>query len=101
MAPRMTSSKRFAVRTALVTSTTLATIMGAQALVSIDGISTPPPVESASQPAAAAPNIVILRRAGDQPVTSSTSSQIAPPRTVLVAPPPVVQRFIPRTEASR
>ena len=106
---KMTSTKRFAVRTALVTSTTLATILGAQALASLDETAraqpAPPPVVAPAETTAAAPNIVILRHASApelsfktqapaQPSSSNTVAvQIQPPNPVQVAPPqPVVQQ---------
>lgn len=51
---KMTANKRFAVRTALVTSTTLATIIGAQALASLDAAT----FETPAQPAAAPANTI-------------------------------------------
>jgi len=103
MSAKLTSTKKFVVRTALVTSTTLATIMGAQALASVDQAdfsqSIPDPVPAVASPAvgisqpasnlvpqstntvsAEAPSIVILRRAGDAPTNAGTVNTI--PNTV-------------------
>ncbi|WP_119071386.1 hypothetical protein [Aggregatilinea lenta] len=110
---KLTPTKRFNVRTALVTGTSLATIIGAQALTSLDKAAlsqtTPSaiinPVDSADvmlfQPdasdnvSAAAPNIVILRHAGRPagvpaviPPQSNTSVVGAPPAAI-VPPNPV------------
>jgi hypothetical protein len=116
---KMTSTKRFAVRTALVTGTTLATIIGAQALASLDETAfsqTPPamvaPAElslqstdgvvfpSASQSPAAAPNIVILRHAGQAPSVSITAPQTntspVRPQTTVIQPPSPVQVTVPQ-----
>lgn len=119
---KMTSTKRFAVRTALVTSTTLATIIGAQALASIDEAAraqpAPAPVIAFADPAldtgqpvsAAAPNIVILRHTGEASApaisiqtqtpaqnSANTANQsaahIQPPNPVQIVPPaPVVRQ---------
>jgi hypothetical protein len=105
---KMTSTQRFAVRTALVTSSTLATLIGAQALASLDettllqatpqAVIAPAELNTQSavglQPtavngaAAAAPTITILRHAGVQPSTSQTAAQ---PGTTSAQPPVIVR----------
>jgi len=123
MTAKMTSTKRFVVRTALVTSTTLATILGAQALASTDGAGLIQPTAGAptevavaatsgsAQVVSAAPDIVILRRAGDQPASAQTttppvvnhtiaqSPQVTLPNPVQVVPQQ--QIIIPHTRSSR
>ena len=128
MAQGMTSTKRFVVRTAMVTGTTLATIFGSQSLAAFDQanntvseepINTQPnntilvlPTETTSFDApAVAPSIVILRHQGEQSATvpAQTVTQpnrIAPPSPVQIAPPqPVIQQVIapsvPITRSSR
>lgn len=113
---KLTTPKRIAVRTALVTGTTLATVLGAQALVSLDEAalsqSTPAAVVPADlttqsanevfvlQPAAtssvpaAAPNIVILRHAGSQgsasqPAVQSSVTTGSTPNVAIQPPNPV------------
>lgn len=117
---KMTSSTRFAVRTALVTGTTLATIVGAQALVSLDESSlskTPQavvaPAELTTQPTgsapslqppidvpAVAPNIVILRHAGQVPaiqnVVPETNADPANRQSITIQPPNPVQVVVPQ-----
>jgi hypothetical protein len=104
---KMTSTKRFAVRTALVTSTTLATIVGAQALASLDAAtfsSTPQavvvPAGADSSTPAAAPNIVILRHAGQDSGASNTDSQANAStinsQAIIVQPPNPVQVTVPQ-----
>lgn len=122
---KMTSSKRFAVRTALVTGTTLATIIGAQALASLDETAfskTPPAVvepaalstqsmgstpefSALSETAAAAPDIVILRHAGQVPSAQAQitapqpSLTIANPQPVAIQPPSPIQVAAPQPVA--
>lgn len=116
MSAKMTPTKRFIVRTALVTSTTLATIMGAQALASIDAAAfsepTPPATELATQPlailtapttthttttenvTASAPNLVILRHGGLQAPSNTNlrASSASPVSTSQqITPPNAVQ----------
>lgn len=122
---KMTSTKRFAVRTVLITGTTLATIIGAQALASLDETAfskTPPaivaPAElslqstngtavlpSVSQAPAVAPDIVILRHAEQVPSVSSAASQtnVNPvhPQTVVIQPPNPVQVVAPQPVAQQ
>jgi hypothetical protein len=111
---KMTSSKRFAVRTTLATGTTLATIMGAQALISLDqtALSTTPTAVIDPAPTgdtdlsvatilpAAPPNIVILRHAGQvtaAPTTApSTSPRIGTTSPVAIQPPNPVQVAAPQ-----
>lgn len=121
---KLTPAKRFDVRTALVTGTTLATIIGAQALASLDKATlsqtTPSAIASPANPAvvmpfqsegsgdvaAAAPNIVILRHAGGpasvptvappQPITSVVGAQPA-----AIQPPNPVQVAPPQAVAQQ
>jgi hypothetical protein len=116
---KMTSSKRFAVRTALVTGTTLATIIGAQALASLDETAfskTPPasvapaeisaqansaPVFSTTpQAPAAAPNIVILRHASKRSSVTApvpqTNTGASNSQAVIIQPPNPVQVAAPQ-----
>lgn len=120
---KMTSSKRFAVRTALVTGTTLATIIGAQALASLDEAASskamPPviapsdllPQSTGSTPVivltseapAAAPDIVILRHAGQvstvQPAAPQPGASIPNTQPVVIQPPNPVQVAVPQPVA--
>jgi hypothetical protein len=103
---KMTPPKRFAVRSALVTGTTLATIIGAQALASYDAASfskTPPAViqpqfagsiQSYTEVPAVAPNIVILRHAGQ--TTQQGSPSIVNPQVAVIQPPNPVQVAAPQ-----
>ncbi len=119
---KMTPTKRFAVRTTLATSTTLATIIGAQALVSLDENAfsvTPTAVDMsvglAPQPTgstdlssstdttlkAAPPIIVILRHAGQQPVNAPSAAPSASitssnPPSAAIQPPNPVQVVAPQ-----
>jgi hypothetical protein len=117
---KMTSTKRFAVRTTLVTGTTLATIVGAHALASFDeaAISKTPPaivapvnlatqstgnspiIQPSAEVSAAAPDIVILRHAGQAPNVSSTVPQasvgVTNPQPVTIQPPNPVQVAVPQ-----
>ena len=120
---KMTPTKRFAVRTTLVTGTTLATIIGAQALVSLDEdafSATPPasvaPVELTPQQTgntsmalptntpsttvlkAAPPTIVILRHAGQNPsaVAPATNTIAINPPVAVIQPPNPVQVVAPQ-----
>jgi len=93
---KMTSTKRFAVRTDLVTSTTLATVIGAQALASIDEAARAQPIPAPTiapadpvlqpttatgQPVSAAvPNVVILRHAGEVSAPAINVEPQAPAR---------------------
>lgn len=129
MVQGMTSTKRFVVRTAMVTSATIATILGSQSLAAFDQankaatteplFSTEPsnttivlPVESSQDAPAVAPNIVILRHQGSEQRTSVSANSvtqpnpIVPPNPVQIAPPqPVIQQVtapsVPRTRSSR
>jgi hypothetical protein len=110
---KLTSTKRFAVRLSLVTGSTLATIIGAQSLASVDrhltatpdpavtspqvepALNTVPPVISGVTPSAtavhAAPSITILRRPGQAGASANTSVAIQPPAPVeITAPQPVI-----------
>lgn len=121
MSAKMTPAKRFMVRIALVTSSTLATIMGAQSLASldeanfaqsapnsaIDELNNQPTHPTVSTNAAsAAPNIVILRRGDGQSslATQSQSSVIGEqaglPNSAAILPP-VSQAVEPVTRSSR
>lgn len=119
---KMTPTKRFAVRTTLATSTTLATIIGAQALVSLDENTfsvTPTAINTSVGLApqqtsstdlgsaidtplkAAPPIIVILRHAGQPPVnapSAAPSASIASsnPPSAAIQPPNPVQVVAPQ-----
>jgi hypothetical protein len=124
MASGMTPTKKLIVRTTLVTGSTLAVILGAQALVSQDlqkntanALPTAPLVEMADQPTqqivptqtviSAAPNIVILRHPSQAvtPTLNNTSLQPANPAPVrhqsasaaIQPPAPVVVQVQPQT----
>ena len=127
MAQGMTSTKRFMVRTAMVTGTTLATILGSQSLAafdqansaaSVEPINTEPSnttfvfptISTVIDAPAVAPSIVILRHQGETvttvPTQTITQSRIAPPNPVQIAPPqPVIQQVtapsVPTTRSSR
>lgn len=118
MASGITPTKRFVVRTSLVTGSTLALIVGAQALVSVDlqnksaeqsattqiaesstVLQTQPLMPPTQAVISAAPNIVILRHPSEaKPITSNNSNQppiharpVQPAPSALIQPPqPVV-----------
>lgn len=131
MASGMTPTKRFAVRLSLVTSSTVALIIGAQSLATLDAVNAAPtdsantavvPTMSIVQ---AAPSITILRHAATtaqaapsvsiSPRASSGQSAAQPPaqlaapaRSVMQPPVPVVisgssmsMPSIPVTRSSR
>jgi hypothetical protein len=108
-------TRKLLVRTALVTSSTIATLVGAQNLALLDvrqialvpelpaeatdipiveAVPTGPPATPTIEIAHAAPSITILRRAGQSGSIQSAAIQpsaIQPPNPVQVAPPqPVV-----------
>jgi hypothetical protein len=110
---KLTSTKRFAVRLSLVTGSTLATIIGAQSLASIDKLltATPDPavavpqvqpdlssaapdlsgVTPAADAAHVAPSITILRRPGQAGANTTSNVNIQPPAPVqITAPDPVI-----------
>jgi hypothetical protein len=110
---KLTSTKRFAVRLSLVTGSTLATIIGAQSLASVDrhmtatpdpavtspqvepALNTAPPIVSGFTPSAtaahAAPSITILRRPGQAGASASANVAIQPPAPIeITAPEPVI-----------
>lgn len=105
MAAGLNSTKRFLVRLSLITSSTMATMVGAQSLAVMDrqpdNISVPQPNVVVSNNTAvpqAPPSIVILRHPG-QASTASNSAQpaaqtgvvVQPPQPVTIAPPsPVI-----------
>ena len=109
MASGMTAAKRFVVRTSLVTGSTLALVMGAQALVTVD-VQNAPVVQSSTTQIAdtistttsvaaptaaqtiihAAPNIVILRHPSQaNTLTANNTVQQAAPNNVVQLPRPV------------
>jgi hypothetical protein len=125
MASGLDRSKRLAIRATLVTSSTVATILGAQSLALIDlqrqaadptEVSEPataaplnsntPIFEATLQPrtpAAAAPFIVILRGStkATAPQTSAQPPAIQPPAPVEIVPPApvIVQQAAPQVSA--
>lgn len=107
----MTATKRFIIRTSLITGSTLATIFGAQSLAALDThlfatnasantsspaapvalpqsvtIATPSPT---SEPRQTEPSIVILRRPGQTTTQALSSASSAP--VVAIQPPAPVQ----------
>jgi len=117
MPPGLDRTKRIVIRATLVTSSTAATILGAQSLAFIDQqrqaaadatdttevsepataaplptlVPTVAPTLQPRTPAAAAPTIVILR--GSNQATAPQPTSIQPPVPVQVAaPPPIVQQ---------
>ncbi|WP_119070643.1 hypothetical protein [Aggregatilinea lenta] len=91
---KLTTSKRFLVRLSLVTGSTLAAIIGAQSLASLDLQSTSRAVEAAqtvdtSTAAQVAPTITIIRHDADDTVLSVDEDDSA--ATVTIAPPVPVQ----------
>lgn len=108
MAAKQDRTRKMIVRTALVTSTTIATLVGAQNLAMLDVAhssqalaQSPDPVAMVVTPSASsvgiqqtAPSIVILRSAGQgqsQPQSVAATSNIQPPNPVqLAAPQPQV-----------
>ncbi len=119
MASGMTSGKRFAVRLSLVTSSTVAMIIGAQSLATLNQVNAAPvdnivsvPVVQVTPIVHAAPSITIIRRAGTTTTASANTSgtTTAAPTTAMQAPVPIVlspaqqaqqQMTIPRTRSSR
>lgn len=127
MAQGMTSTKRFMVRTAMVTGTTLATIFGSQSLAAFDQANSTTSVEpinvessnttfafptgsTAIDAPAVAPGIIILRHESEAsvavPTQTITQSRITPPNPVQVVPAQqsiqsVVAPSVPRTRSSR
>jgi hypothetical protein len=110
---KLTSTKRFAVRLSLVTGSTLATIIGAQSLASIDKLITASPDPAVTSPelqpaltsappngsgvtpsadaAHVAPAITILRRPGQTGANTTSNVNIQPPAPVqITAPDPVI-----------
>jgi hypothetical protein len=109
---KLTSTKRFAVRLSLVTGSTLATIIGAQSLASVDRhiTATPDPAVTSPQvePAVTAPSVVsgvtpfanaphvapsitILRRPGQANANATSNVAIEPPAPIqITAPEPVI-----------
>lgn len=109
----MTATKRFIIRTSLITGSTLATILGAQSLAALDtslfatnaNANTPATNPAApmalpetvtvavpsptSEPRQAEPSIVILRRTGQ--TTTSTTAQASSAPVVSIQPPAPVQ----------
>jgi hypothetical protein len=114
---KLTTSKRFLVRLSLVTGSTMATIIGAQSLASLDLQSTGQTAVEAALPvdtstaAEVAPTITIIRHDGDDDVISvdeddtASAVTIAPPSPVQVVPSNTSsssQFFVqPRTRSSR
>ncbi|MBI1276658.1 MAG: hypothetical protein GC179_00885 [Anaerolineaceae bacterium] len=108
MTSGMTPLKRFAVRATLVVGSTMATIVGAETLATLDIKPTSilpanpadtavitPAIESTKTVISSAPTIVIIRHSPvNNPVpkvTNSTPINIQPPRPItIVQPPPVV-----------
>lgn len=97
-------ARRWLVRTALVTSSTVATLIGAQTLVAIDQPASEEQIQPASQTALpeaapssviihAAPSIVIMRQSGNVPnvaqAPSVTPTQIMPPPQPRIIQQPV------------
>ena len=81
MASGMTSGKRFAVRLSLVTSSTMAMIIGAQSLATLNQVNAAPvdnivsvPVVQVTPIVHAAPSITIIRRAGTTTTASANTS---------------------------
>jgi hypothetical protein len=110
---KLTSTKRFAVRLSLITGSTLATIIGAQSLASVDrhltttpdlavvsppvepALTAAPPIVSGVTPsvdaAHVAPSITILRRPGQAGANATSNVAIQPPAPVeIAAPDPVI-----------
>ncbi len=126
MASGMTPAKRFLVRMSLVTGSTLATIVGAQSLIALDGpafskngsLASPSaaviPASGSTLPVQVAPPSIIILGSSGQPQTAlSTISgghnpqslpAVQPPRPVVIVPPsPVVVSApaMPMTRSSR
>lgn len=113
---KLTSNKRFLVRISLITGSTLATIIGAQSLASLNSRNTDSSLPTVTNPAPtftnqavptltfdanapivhAAPSIAILRRPGQSNAQTANSeqpagNQIVPPNpVVLAAPAPII-----------
>lgn len=108
----MTATKRFIIRTSLITGSTLATIFGAQSLAALDTqlfatnanantadpaapmtlpqsvtVAAPSPT---SEPRQAEPSIVILRRQGQSSTTTQAASSSSAP-VVSIQPPAPIQ----------
>ncbi len=116
---KLNTTKRFAVRLSLVTGSTLATVIGAQSLASVNKPLTPTPdpvlpaavapqlqptgtVQVAipaavtATPVHAAPVITVLRHAGQtSAVVPSASAPSAAPSNVAIKPPSPVQLAAP------
>jgi hypothetical protein len=113
MASGMTPTKRFAVRLSLVTSSTVAMIIGAQSLATLDAVNAAPTdsantaVVQTTSIVQAAPSITILRHAattaqaapsvsisprsnGGQSAAQPPAQLAAPARSVMQPPVPVV-----------
>ncbi|HYO89127.1 MAG TPA: hypothetical protein VER79_10785 [Candidatus Limnocylindrales bacterium] len=113
MASGMTQSKRFAVRLSLVTSSTVAMIIGAQSLATLDQVNAAPADNNTTAItqivtiAQAAPSITILRHAGTtvqaapsvsisprsssgQPAAQMAAQPAVRPQSVMQPPVPVV-----------
>lgn len=103
-------TRKLLVRTALVTSTTIATIVGAQNLAMLDAnqfLATETPVtENVIAPSPpeitvlqAAPSIIILRQSGQ---VSTTTIQPPTPAQIAAPDPVIVQQPVPqRSQSSR
>lgn len=126
MASGMTSSKRFAVRLSLVTSSTVAMIVGAQSLATLDQVNAAPvdtaavsPVVQTTTLAHAAPTITLVRHpavtnsaAPSVTINPQTSAgqTVTQPQVAMQAPVPVLVSpssqvltvpNVPRTRSSR
>lgn len=122
MANPMTSTKRFSVRLALVTSSTVAMIVGAQTLATLDVVNAAPASVDTTQNTTtqatvpqAAPQITILRHAAPAltfqartgTTTTTAPAQVAarptmqPPVAVVVPQSSQMSMSIPTTRSSR
>ncbi|HEX3053804.1 MAG TPA: hypothetical protein VHP83_24305 [Aggregatilineaceae bacterium] len=99
MAAGLNSTKRFLVRLSLITSSTIATIVGAQSLAVMDRPAVPQQnlvVSNDTTVPQAPPSIVILRHPGQTALNSAQSvtqsgAVVQPPQPITIAPPsPVI-----------
>lgn len=99
MAAGLNSTKRFLVRLSLITSSTIATIVGAQSLAVMDRPSVPQQnmvVSNGPTVPQAPPSIVILRHPGQIALNDTQSAAqlgvvVQPPQAITIAPPsPVI-----------
>lgn len=107
-------NRKLIVRTALATSSTIATLVGAQSLVMLDAaqfqqdaaLTAAETGAANNEVISAAPGITILRQSGQNTTTQSnsaaTTTSIQPPNPVQITGPTIVQQpFSFRTRSSR